>query len=101
MLGLGHDGHVAFDEPGSRLESGTRVVALHPQTHADAAAEFGGLDHVPTQALTVGLRTLLSARELLVLVTGAGKAEALRTMLGAARQRLPGLAAAHAPAAHR
>ena len=81
VLGLGHDGHVAFDEPGSSLESGTRVVALHRQTRADAAAEFGGLDHVPTQALTVGLRTLLAARELLVLVTGAGKAEALRSML--------------------
>jgi glucosamine-6-phosphate deaminase len=81
VLGLGHDGHVAFDEPGSSLESGTRVVALHPQTRADAAEEFGGLDRVPAQALTVGLRTLLSARELLVLVTGAGKADALRTML--------------------
>ena len=102
VLGLGHDGHVAFDEPGSSLESGTRVVALHPQTRADAAAEFGGLEHVPTHALTVGLRTLLAARELLVLVTGAGKAEALRSMLArAARQRLPGVAAAHASTPHR
>ena len=83
VLGLGHDGHVAFDEPGSGLESGTRVVALHAQTRADAAEEFGGLDRVPTHALTVGLRTLLSARELLLLVTGAGKAEALRSMLEA------------------
>jgi len=81
VLGLGHDGHVAFDEPGSRLEEGTRVVALHPQTRADAAEEFDGLEHVPTHALTVGLRTLLAARELLVLVTGEGKAEALRSML--------------------
>ena len=81
VLGLGLDGHVAFDEPGSSLESGTRVVALHPQTRADAADEFGGLDRVPAHALTVGLRTLLSARELLLLATGAGKAEALRSML--------------------
>ena len=73
VLGLGHDGHVAFDEPGSSLESGTRVVALHPQTRADAAEEFGGLDHVPTHALTVGLRTLLAARELLMLVDGRGQ----------------------------
>ena len=57
------------------------MVALHPQTRADAAEEFGGLDRVPAEALTVGLRTLLAARELLVLVTGAGKAEALRAML--------------------
>jgi hypothetical protein len=81
VLGLGHDGHVAFDEPGSSLESGTRVVALHPRTRTDAAADFGGLEHVPTHALTVGLRTLLAARELLMLVTGAPKAEALRSML--------------------
>lgn len=83
VLGLGHDGHVAFDEPGSSLEAGARVVALHPQTRADAAAEFGGLEHVPERALTVGLRTLLAARELLILVTGAGKAEALQSMLTA------------------
>ena len=81
VLGLGQDGHVAFDEPGSRLEDGTRVIALHPQTRANAAADFGDLEHVPTHALTVGLRTLLAARELLVLVTGEGKAEALRSML--------------------
>ena len=81
VLGLGHDGHVAFDEPGSSLESGTRVVALHPRTREDTAADFGGLDHVPAHALTVGLRTLLAAREVLMLVTGAGKAEALMSML--------------------
>jgi glucosamine-6-phosphate deaminase len=81
VLGLGQDGHVAFDEPGSRLDEGTRVVALHPRTRADAADAFGGLEHVPTHALTVGLRTLLAARELLVLVTGAAKAEALRSMV--------------------
>jgi glucosamine-6-phosphate deaminase len=81
VLGLGHDGHVAFDEPGSSLDSGTRVVALHPQTRAAAAEAFGGLDRAPTHALTVGLRTLLAARELLVLVTGADKAEPLRSML--------------------
>ena len=85
VLGLGHDGHVAFDEPGSRLEDGTRVVALHPRSSADAAEEFSGLEHVPTHALTVGLRTLLAARELLLLVTGEGKAEALRSMLLARR----------------
>ncbi|MEO8688195.1 MAG: 6-phosphogluconolactonase [Solirubrobacteraceae bacterium] len=81
VLGLGHDGHVAFDEPGSSLESGTRVVALHSRTRADAAAEFGGLEHVPTHALTVGLRTLMGAREVFMLVTGADKADALQGML--------------------
>jgi glucosamine-6-phosphate deaminase len=81
VLGLGRDGHVAFDEPGSPIDAGVRRVRLHPSTRADAAAEFGGLEHVPEEALTVGLRTLLAARELLMLVSGASKAEALRGML--------------------
>jgi glucosamine-6-phosphate deaminase len=81
VLGLGHDGHIAFDKPGSSLESGTRVVALHPRTRADAAADFGGSERVPLHALTVGVRTLLAARELLMLVTGADKAGALGRML--------------------
>ena len=81
VLGLGRDGHVAFDEPGSPPDAGTRRVRLHEQTRADAAADFGGVDRVPREALTVGLRTLRSARELLMLVSGSGKAEALRAML--------------------
>ncbi len=81
VLGLGRDGHVAFDEPGSLAGSGVREVTLHHTTRADATQDFSGLERVPERALTVGLRTLLAARELLVLVTGEGKARALRQML--------------------
>lgn len=81
VLGIGRDGHVAFDEPGSPVEAGARLVRLHASTRKDAARDFGGLDAVPREALTVGLRTLLSARELLLLVSGEAKAEALRAML--------------------
>jgi glucosamine-6-phosphate deaminase len=81
VLGLGRDGHVAFDEPGSSTTSSVRRVRLHEATRADAAADFGGLEQVPREALTVGLRTLLDARELLMLVSGAAKARALRAML--------------------
>ena len=81
VLGLGRDGHVAFDEPGSPLDAGVRRVRLHRTTRQDAAADFGGIEHVPEEALTVGLRTLLEAREVLMLVTGEGKAYALREML--------------------
>jgi glucosamine-6-phosphate deaminase len=81
VLGLGRDGHVAFDEPPARFASGVRLVSLAPQTRHDAATVFGGADRVPEQALTVGLGTLYRARELLVLVTGAAKADALRAML--------------------
>jgi glucosamine-6-phosphate deaminase len=83
VLGLGHDAHVAFNEPGSRAEHGVRRVALHPTTIAHAAADFGGAEHVPGEALTVGPRTLLAARELLPLVTGADKASALWSALEA------------------
>ena len=81
VLGLGRDGHVAFDEPGSPVDSGVRRVALQATTRADAADAFGGIGNVPREAVTVGLGTLRSARELLLLVTGRAKGEALRTML--------------------
>ena len=81
VLGLGRDGHVAFDEPGSPPDAGVRRVELHPTTRQDAAVDFEGPDDVPREALTVGLRTLISARELLMLVSGLAKAEALRAML--------------------
>jgi glucosamine-6-phosphate deaminase len=81
VLGLGRDGHVAFDEPGSSPRSGMRRVRLQSATRADAAEGFGGFENVPREALTVGMRTLLAARELLVLVSGQAKAQALRAML--------------------
>jgi glucosamine-6-phosphate deaminase len=81
VLGLGRDGHVAFDEPGSDAATRMRRVRLHETTRADAAADFGALEEVPREALTVGLGTLREARELLVLVSGTAKAAALRAML--------------------
>jgi glucosamine-6-phosphate deaminase len=81
VLGLGRDGHVAFDEPPARRASGVNVVGLTETTQADAAASFGGLDGVPARALTTGLGTLYRVRELIVLVTGAAKGPALRAML--------------------
>jgi glucosamine-6-phosphate deaminase len=81
VLGLGRDGHVAFDEPGTTAEEGVHQVALRPETRHDAAGDFGDLEAVPRDALTVGLRTLLEARELVMLVSGPAKAAALRAML--------------------
>ena len=87
VLGLGRDGHVAFDEPGSSIAAGARRVRLHDMTRADAAADFDGVDKVPHEALTVGLRTLAEARELLMLVTGRAKAAALHQMLEGEQNR--------------
>jgi glucosamine-6-phosphate deaminase len=81
VLGLGRDGHVAFDEPPARLASGVLLVRLAAETRADAAGAFGGEHHVPERAITTGLGTLYRSRELLVLVTGTAKARALRAML--------------------
>jgi glucosamine-6-phosphate deaminase len=90
VLGIGRDGHVAFDEPGSRPGDPVRRIALAESTIAAAAAEFGGAEHVPREALTVGIGTLQAAREILLLVTGAEKAEALRaTLEGSAGPWLP------------
>ena len=81
VLGLGRDGHVAFDEPPARRASGVRVVDLVAATRLDAGPAFGGEAHVPARALTTGLGTLYRARELILLVIGAAKAPALRAML--------------------
>ena len=78
VLGLGRDGHVAFDEPGTPPEAPMREVRLTERTRADAADAFGGIELVPERAITTGLRTLLAARRLLLLVTGEAKADALR-----------------------
>ena len=77
LLGIGADGHLAFNEPGSSLSSRTRVKTLTGQTRADNARFFGSLDEVPRHALTQGLGTVLDARHLLLLATGEAKAAAL------------------------
>ncbi len=78
LLGIGSDGHLAFNEPGSSLGSRTRVKTLTPRTREDNARFFDSVDAVPHHVLTQGLGTILEARHLVMLATGAGKAEAVR-----------------------
>ncbi|GIG22785.1 glucosamine-6-phosphate deaminase [Cellulomonas chitinilytica] len=81
ILGIGTDGHVAFNEPGSSLASRTRIKTLTRQTREDNARFFGGdLAQVPTHCLTQGLATIMSARHLVLLATGRGKAEAVHQL---------------------
>merc|ERR1711973_1004170 len=76
--GIGPDGHIAFNEPGSSLVSRTRVKTLAQDTIIANARFFDGdVDKVPKQALTVGVGTVMDAKEVLVLITGAHKAFAL------------------------
>lgn len=77
LLGIGSNGHLAFNEPGSSFDSLTRVVELAPQTRLDNARFFDSIDDVPTHAMTQGLGTIRRARSLVLLAFGERKAEAL------------------------
>ena len=74
LLGIGGNGHVAFNEPGSAFDSRTRVVDLAAETRAAAAASFGARP-VPAHALTIGVATILSARRCVLLAYGGAKAD--------------------------
>ena len=63
VLGIGQNGHIAFNEPGSALNSKTRVVGLAPKTRLASAGTFGGLNKVPRQAITIGLAPIMKARK--------------------------------------
>ncbi|MBA3259149.1 MAG: glucosamine-6-phosphate deaminase, partial [Gemmatimonadales bacterium] len=78
LLGIGRTGHIGFNEPGSGLESRTRLVTLDLVTRKDAAADFFGEENVPREALTMGVATILEAREIVILATGEHKAEIVR-----------------------
>jgi glucosamine-6-phosphate deaminase len=77
LLGIGADGHLAFNEPGSSLASRTRIKTLTSQTRQDNARFFGSLDEVPNHVLTQGLGTLCEARHLVLVASGPGKASAV------------------------
>jgi glucosamine-6-phosphate deaminase len=82
ILGIGTDGHIAFNEPGSSLASRTRIKTLTRQTREDNARFFGGdVAAVPTHCLTQGLGTIMAARHLVLLATGRGKAEAVHQLV--------------------
>lgn len=82
LLGVGTDGHLAFNEPGSSLGSRTRVKTLTRQTREDNARFFGGeVPQVPTLCLTQGLGTIMEARHLILLATGEQKAEAVHQLV--------------------
>jgi glucosamine-6-phosphate deaminase len=77
VLGIGSDGHIAFNEPGSSLGSRTRMVTLTEQTIDDNARFFKKKADVPRHAISMGVGTILEARKLLMVVNGKNKAPAL------------------------
>ncbi|MBL0940186.1 MAG: glucosamine-6-phosphate deaminase [Gemmatimonadaceae bacterium] len=78
LLGIGKTGHIGFNEPGSGENSRTRLVHLDSITRRDAAADFFGEDNVPREAITMGIATIMGAREIAILATGEHKAGIVR-----------------------
>jgi glucosamine-6-phosphate deaminase len=81
ILGIGKTGHIGFNEPGSGEDSRTRLIRLDRVTRLDAAADFFGEENVPREAVTMGVGTILEAREIAVLATGEHKAGIVRRAL--------------------
>jgi len=99
IMGIGTDGHIAFNEPGSSLASRTRIKTLTEQTRADNARFFGGdLSKVPQHCLTQGLATVMQARHIVLVATGRSKADAIHQLVeGPVSAMWPGTILQHHP----
>jgi len=99
ILGIGTDGHIAFNEPGSSFASRTRVKTLTEQTRRDNARFFDGdVDAVPMHCVTQGLGTIMEARHVVLVATGGGKAEAVHHLVeGAVSALWPATILQHHP----
>lgn len=78
VLGIGRNGHIGFNEPGSQLIEGTRMIELNPITIEDAAPAFGGNEFVPRKAITMGIKSIMQAKKIFLLAWGEGKANAIK-----------------------
>ena len=90
LLGLGSNGHIAFNEPGTPFGSGTHVVTLAESTVKDNARLFDDISEVPRKAFTMGIRQIMQAKKILILASGANKADAVYKMIkGEVTERVP------------
>ena len=90
ILGIGSNGHIAFNEPGSSFKSRTRVVNLSEQTIIDNARFFDSVDDVPTQAITMGLGTIMESKKIVLMVNGIKKKSILnQAMFGTITEDIP------------
>ena len=81
LLGIGSNGHIAFNEPGTPFDAPSSVIALSEQTRRDNARFFGSIDDVPGQAITQGIGTILQARRILLVALGTHKSRPIRDAL--------------------
>ena len=90
LLGIGRNGHIGFNEPFSQRNSRTRLVTLDSVTRKSASSDFFSEEHVPTQALTMGLATILDARKIILIAHGEQKAKIVREAVeGPLTDRVP------------
>lgn len=81
LLGIGRNGHIGFNEPGSSFKIGTHIVNLTESTRAANARYFARPEDVPEQAVTMGIGTILKSRQILLIVSGKNKADAMKRLL--------------------
>ena len=81
LLGLGSDGHIAFNEPGTPFDSLTHIAELTEQTISDNARFFERIEDVPTKACTMGLKSIMNAKKIVLIATGKSKAEAVKQLI--------------------
>ncbi len=81
LLGIGRTGHIGFNEPGSSLSSGTRMIKLDPITISDAAKDFIKEEFVPQRAITMGVGTIMQAKKVILIAWGKGKAKIIKKMV--------------------
>lgn len=90
LLGIGHDGHIGFNEPADDFANDTHLVDLIPMTLEANARFFSSIDEVPKQALSMGIGTIMRARKIVMVVNGAEKAETVKQMIyGPVTPKLP------------
>lgn len=91
LLGMGHNGHIGFNEPGDEFAKGTHCVDLQPRTIEANKRFFESADDVPKQAYSMGIQTIMRAKKILVIVSGEDKAEALKNSIyGPITPHVPG-----------
>ena len=81
ILGIGSDGHIAFNEPGTPFNSLTHVAELAESTIQDNSRFFNSVEEVPTKAVTMGLASIMKAKKIVLIATGANKADAIKGLL--------------------
>lgn len=91
LLGLGHNGHIGFNEPGDAFEKETHCVTLTEKTIQANKRFFASVDEVPKQAYTMGIKNIMQARKIVIVVSGIGKAEIVKkTFFGPVTPAVPG-----------